>query len=173
MKLLLCATDSALRRSAMAMTALAPTILATTLACTGVQAAGASAVITGVSGLYIDLSIQTRRDLCSERFKGTQDAWRERAAAWRSRNAEVLAELRALAGRHEAAQGGDAGAAAVVQQFKLLAALAPAANLAPLADEQASWVCDQWLSDLGPAGKVDAALPTLLSAARKLQSAAP
>jgi hypothetical protein len=141
------------------------------------QPAGASAVITGVSGLYIDLSIQTRRDLCSARFKDTQPAWRERTAAWQSRNDTTLAELRDLAARHEGRQGSAAGnpataaaAATVVQQFKLMAALAPATNLAPLVDEQAAWVCQQWLSDLEPAGKVDATLPRLLDAARKLHS---
>jgi hypothetical protein len=143
-----------------------------TLVCPAAQAAGASAVITGVSGLYIEHSIQTRRDLCSARFKDTQSAWRERTAAWQSRNSAALSELRELAARHESSQGAQAGAAAVAQQFKLLAALAPATNLAPLPDEQAAWVCGQWLADLEPASKVDAALPTLLEAARKLQPTA-
>lgn len=143
-----------------------------TLVCPAARAAGASAVITGVSGLYIDHSIQTRRDLCSARFKDTQSAWRERTAAWQARNAATLQELRDLASRHESGQGADAAAATVAQQFKLLATLAPATNLAPLPDEQAAWVCGQWLADLEPASKVDAALPTLLDAARKLQPAA-
>ena len=137
------------------------------------QPAGASAVITGVSGLYIDLSIQTRRDLCSVRFKDTQPAWRERTAAWQARNEATLAELRDLATKHEGGPGTDAATAAaatVVRQFKLMAVLAPATNLAPLVDEQAAWVCRQWLSDLEPAGTVDTTLPRLLDAARKLQA---
>ena len=137
------------------------------------QPAGASAIITGVSGLYIDLSIQTRRDLCSARFKDTQPAWRERTAAWQARNEATLAELRGLAAKHEGGPGADgatAAAATVVRQFKLMAVLAPATNLAPLVDEQAAGVCRQWLSDLEPAGTVDATLPRLLDAARKLQA---
>ena len=172
MKLRLHTARAPLLRPRLALRPLASSLLAAMLACTGAQAAGASAVITGISGFYIDLSIQTRRDLCGARFKDTQAVWRERAAAWQARNATTLAELRALADRHEAGQGADPAAATVVQQFKLLAALAPATHLAPLGDEQAARVCGQWLSDLEPAAKVNAALPTLLDAARKLQPTA-
>ena len=154
------------------MKTIARTLLATVSVCSSVHAAGASAVITGISGLYIEVSIQTRRDLCSARFKDTQAAWHEGMASWQSRNSAVLAELKALAAQHEAGQAADATAATVLQQFKLMAALAPATNLAPLADEQAAWVCGQWLSDLEPAAKVDATLPALLDAARKLRSTA-
>ena len=148
-------------------------VLATCAGRATAQPAGASAIITGVSGLYIDLSIQTRRDLCSARFKDTQPAWRERTAAWQARNEATLAELRDLATKHEGGPGTDAATAAaatVVRQFKLMAVLAPATNLAPLVDEQAAGVCRQWLSDLEPAGTVDATLPRLLDAARKLQA---
>lgn len=143
--------------------------------------AGASGIITGISGLYIDLSIQTRRDLCSARFKPTRSDWAERTSLWRERNAAILTELRGLAEQHEGGAAGsspapgsaEAAAATVVRQFKLMATLAPATNLAPLGDEQAAWVCNQWLADLEPAGKVDQTLPVLLQAARKLQVKAP
>lgn len=142
--------------------------------------AGASGIIGGISGLYLDLSIQTRRDLCSARFKPTRNDWAERTLRWQERNAAVLAELRGLADLHEGSatsappQGpAEAAAATVVRQFKLMATLAPATNLAPLADEQAAWVCNQWLADLEPAGKVDQALPVLLQAARKLKVKSP
>ena len=154
------------------MKSMARTLLATVSVFSSVHAAGASAVITGISGLYIELSIQTRLDLCSARFRDTQAAWRDGTASWQSRNGAVLAELKALAAQYEAGQAADAAAATVLQQFKLMAALAPATNLAPLADEQAAWVCSQWLSDLEPAAKVDATLPALLDAARKLRPAA-
>ena len=153
------------------MKTVARSILATIFFCSSVHAAGASAVITGISGLYIELSIQTRRDLCSARFKDTQIAWRDRTASWQSRNGAALAGLTALAAQHEAGQAADPATATVLQQFKLLAALAPASNLAPLADEQAATVCRQWLADLEPAGTVDATLPRLLDAARRLQAA--
>lgn len=154
------------------MKAVARSILATLFLSGGAHAGGASAVITGVSGLYIDLSIQTRRDLCSARFKDQRAAWHESTANWQSRNGAGLAELKSLATQHEAGHGGDVAAAAVLQQFKLMAVLAPATNLAPLTDEQAAWVCGQWLSDLAPGAKVDATLPALLDAARKLRPAA-
>ena len=172
MKLRPQAAGRTVRRTGMSMKAFAMSSLIKVLMGAGAQAAGASAVITGVSGLYIDLSIQTRRDLCGARFKDTKAAWRERTSAWQSRNAATLAELHALADRHESGQGADPAAATVVQHFKLLAALAPATNLAALADEQSAWVCGQWLADLEPAGKVDTTLPTLLQAARQLRPAA-
>jgi hypothetical protein len=147
----------------------------------GTSGAGASGIITGISGLYIGLSIQTRRDLCGARFKATRSDWAERSRRWQERNAPVLAELRALADKHEGqpvpgaapTSPAEAAAAAVVRQFKMMATLAPATNLAPLADEPAAWVCNQWLADLEPAGKVDQTLPVLLAAARKLQVQAP
>lgn len=146
------------------------------LSCQAVPAAGASTIISGMSGLYLETSIQSRRDLCVTRFKDTQAAWTANMARWQQRNAAVLADLRAVAERLEGAslpgsstRGNDATASLL--QFKLMAALAPAGNLAPLVDEQAAWVCAQWLSDLEPAGKVEQALPVLLDAARKLQPA--
>lgn len=143
--------------------------------------AGASGIIGGISGLYLDLSIQTRRDLCSARFKPTRSDWAERTSLWRERNAAILTELRSLAEQHEGGAVGsspapgsaEAAAATVVRQFKLMATLAPATNLAPLGDEQAAWVCNQWLADLEPAGKVDQTLPVLLQAARKLKVKSP
>lgn len=142
--------------------------------------AGASGIIGGISGLYLDLSIQTRRDLCSARFKPTASDWAERTSQWQQRNAATLAELRGLADLHEGSATSapppgpaEAAAATVVRQFKMMTTLAPATNLAPLADEQAAWVCNQWLADLEPAGKVDQALPVLLQAARKLKVQSP
>ena len=142
--------------------------------------AGASGIIGGISGLYLDLSILTRRDLCSARFKPTASSWAERSSSWQQRNAAALAELRGLAELHEGSAPStpphgpaEAAAATVVRQFKLMATLAPATNLAPLPDEQAAWVCSQWLADLEPAGKVDQALPVLLQAARKLKVKSP
>ena len=140
--------------------------------CQAVPAAGASVVISGMSGLYLETSIQSRRDLCVTRFKDSQAAWTGTMAHWKQRNASVLEDLRAIAERLEGAPhpGGSGNeAAASLLQFKLMAALAPAGNLAPLVDEQAARVCAQWLSDLEPAGKVEQALPVLLDSARKLQ----
>ncbi len=145
------------------------------------QAADASGVITGISGLYIDFSIQTRRDLCSARFPDTRPVWAERTASWQQRNGAVLGELKAEADRLDpGARAAKPGAplpavdapTTVLRQMRLMAGLAPATNLAPLADEQARWVCGQWLQDLEPAGKAEEALPTLLDAARKLRAPA-
>jgi hypothetical protein len=147
----------------------------------GAQAAGASGVTTGISGLAIDFSIQTRRDLCSARFPDTRPAWVERTAAWQQRNSAVLGDLKAEGDRLDpAARAAASGAplppadapTTVLRQMRLMAGLAPATNLAPLADEQARWVCGQWLADLEPAGKAEQALPTLLDAARKLRAPA-
>ena len=60
--------------------------------------AGASGIITGISGLYIDLSIQTRRDLCSARFKPTRSDWAERLGLVRAGSMDAAGrEARGLA----------------------------------------------------------------------------
>lgn len=161
----------------LALTAAAALLTGTAAA----QAAGAPGVITGISGLAIDFSIQTRRDLCSARFPDTRAAWAERASAWQQRNRAALGELKAEADRLDPGAGAVAPGAplppadaptTVLRQMRLMAGLAPATNLAPLADEQARWVCGQWLQDLEPEGKAEQALPALLEAARKLRAPA-